>query len=107
MHLARLRLSSHNLRVDSGRYISQRFDYEQRYCNFCLEKDIEDEYHFVLICPVYSKIITKFIKPHYRVKPSVNKFIDLLKTDKTVTLLNLAKYLHEAFAQRISLVNIT
>ena len=107
VHLARLRLSSHNLRVESGRYTSQRIDYEQRYCNFCHAKDIEDEYHFVLICPVYSKIRTKFIKPYYRVKPSVNKCIDLLKTDKIITLLNLAKYLREAFAQRMSLVNIT
>ena len=95
MHLARLRLSSHNLRVEFGRYTSQRIDYEQRYCNFCNENDIEDEYHFVLICPVYSKIRTSSIKPYYRVNPSVNKFIDLFKIDKIITLLNLAKYLRE------------
>ena len=78
MHLTRLCLSSHNLRVESGRYTAQRIDYEQRYCNFCHERDIEDEYHFVLICPVYSKIRTKCIKPYYRVKPSVNKVNYLL-----------------------------
>ena len=41
--------------------------------------DIEDEYHFVCICPCNSVLRTKYINKCYYVKPSVYKYLQLLK----------------------------
>jgi hypothetical protein len=51
-YLSRLRLSSHSLRIQTGRYAGQRLDRNQRKCLLCNNGDIEDEYHFVLICSI-------------------------------------------------------
>ena len=50
----------------------------------------------MLRCFVNKQYLTYRLIHNYRVKLSVNKFIDLLKGDKTVMFLNLAKYLREA-----------
>ena len=63
--LSRLRLSSHQLRIETGRYSQNIVDRAQRMCTFCNKSDIEDEYHFVLMCPVYSILRQKYIRPYY------------------------------------------
>jgi hypothetical protein len=45
----RLRLSSHKLRFETGRYAPNRIDRNQRKCLLCNRNDIENEYHFVII----------------------------------------------------------
>ena len=49
--LTRFRLSSHNLEIEIGRY--QNIPREERLCKFCTSNVIENEYHFLLICPLY------------------------------------------------------
>jgi len=44
--MSQLRVSSHSLYVETGRYTRQRIDRSQRYCTFCNNQDIEDEFHF-------------------------------------------------------------
>ena len=63
--ISRLRLSSHQLRIETGRYSLNRVDREKRICTLCNKSDIEDEYHFVLVCPVYSILRQKYIRPYY------------------------------------------
>ena len=45
--LSRLRLSSHSLRIETGRYGRARIERNQRLCVLC-DSDIDDEYHFVI-----------------------------------------------------------
>ena len=53
--MCRFRLSSHNLKIETGRYKQERIEISMRKCQLCNNhQDIEDEYHFSLICPVYS-----------------------------------------------------
>ena len=63
--LSQLRLSAHQLRIETGRYSQNRVDRALRLCTLCDRSDIEDEYHFVLICPAYSQIRQKYIRPFY------------------------------------------
>ena len=60
--LASLRLSSLKLRIETGRYPQNRIDRVQRKCLNCNLNDLEDEYHFVLICPMFNDLRTTYIK---------------------------------------------
>ena len=42
-------------------------------CSLCNINILEDEYHFVLVCPFYSTIRDKYIKPYYYNTPSTFK----------------------------------
>ena len=57
--LSRFRLSSHNLEIERGRY--HNIDRENIICKFCNLKAIENEFHFLLICPLYRDIRKLFI----------------------------------------------
>ena len=78
--LTRLRLSSHSLRIESGRY-DKKCPTSERKCIFCTSNEIEDEYHFVLICNFYTELREKYIKKYYYVRPSMAKFIELLNSN--------------------------
>lgn len=102
--LSQLRLSAHQLRIETGRYSQNRVDRALRLCTLCDRSDIEDEYHFVLICPVYIQIRQKYIRPFYYLRPSVYKFINLMQSNQINILRNLGKYVYESFAIRKSLI---
>ena len=102
--LSQLRLSAHHLRIETGRYAHNRADRALRLCTLCDRSDIEDEYQFVLICPVYSQIRQKYIRLFYYLRPSVYKFIKLMQSNQINVLRNLGKYVYESFAIRKSLI---
>ena len=56
--LVKLRISSHKLRIETGRY--DKIPREERLCNLCNSNKIEDETHFLLDCPRYSLIRDMF-----------------------------------------------
>jgi hypothetical protein len=53
---AKLRLSSHQLRIATGRYGNCRIGRSERYCLICNSRVIEDEIQFVCICNAYNDI---------------------------------------------------
>ena len=55
--LSRFRTSSHDLKIESGRYNS--VPRQQRLCRSCAMNKVEDEYHFLLVCPRYRKLRMK------------------------------------------------
>ncbi|XP_033746730.1 uncharacterized protein LOC117331881 [Pecten maximus] len=89
--IARLRLSAHKLNIESGRYVS--IDRSKRVCTLCNLNDIEDEFHFVLVCTRYSDLRQKYLKYYYKNNPSVYKLTQLLNTNNVKDLCNLGKYL--------------
>ena len=103
-YIFKIRTSSHSLRIQTCRYNLQRIPRNERICHICNNGDVEDEYHFVLKCPQYISIRKKYINEFYYKRPSMFKFIQLLKScDKS-----LAIYLKFAFKERISFThNIT
>ena len=52
--IAKLRLSSHQLCIETGRH--RGIERTDRKCVLCDLNDIEDEYHFVCICPIYNNL---------------------------------------------------
>ena len=68
--VGRLRLSSYSLRIETGRFGRARIERNQRLYVLC-NSDIEDEYHFVIKCPVYNDMCIKYINNAYTRSPIV------------------------------------
>ena len=64
--ITKFRLSSHNLAIETGRYIAT--DCSKRTCFSCVD-EIENEYHFILVCPLYHSLRKQYIKPYYWKNP--------------------------------------
>lgn len=98
--LSRFRTSSHGLYIETGRY--DNTPRIQRICKSCNMNAIEDEYHFLLVCPNYRDIRLKYFKPYFCHWPTLNKFETLLSSTSHKTICNLAKFIYCATKVRIS-----
>lgn len=96
--LSRFRLSSHNLLIETGRYNGLPRD--ERLCNFCNMRKIEDEYHLLLVCPYYMELRRKYFKNYFCNWPTLNKFDQLMSTSSKKSLKNLSKFIYFAFKKR-------
>ena len=95
---SKFRLSSHKLAIEQGRHL--RIDKHQRLCTNCNMGMIENEYHFLLICPKFTVLRKQYFKSYYCKWPNINKFISLMSSTSVKTLNNIGKYLHKAFESR-------
>ena len=87
--ITRLRLSSVDLEIEKGRFNGT--ERNNRKCKIC-SLDIEDEYHFILICPAYVDLRKMFIKRYYHTNPSMYKLIELMRSTNIKEIINLGKY---------------
>ena len=71
----KLRLSSHNLNIEIGRH--RQIERNDRKCPFCDLNELEDEYHYILICPQYFDLRIRYIKNYYYTRPSMLKLVQL------------------------------
>ena len=60
-NLTKFRISAHKLNIEKLRYIVPRIKPEDRLCDNCNSKEVENEIHFLLICNKYEQIRNKFI----------------------------------------------
>jgi hypothetical protein len=97
--LTRFRLSSHNLAIETGRY--NMVDRAERICLNCNMNVIENEFHFLLICPKYSDLRKKYIKKYYYQWPTIQKLENLFAADSKLTQTKIAKYIYHATKLRI------
>ena len=77
------------LRIETGRYARNRIDRALCLCTLCDKSDLEDGYHFVLVCYVYDSIRKKYIRPFYYERLSVYKFTVLMQNKQRNVLRNL------------------
>ena len=56
--LTKFRLSNHNLMIEKGRYENMQLN--DRRCPFCPDQ-IENEFHFLIKCPVYTELRRKLL----------------------------------------------
>ena len=70
----KMRLSSHKLLVERGRWVKPKINYCDRLCTLCHKHDIQDEYHALMICSRYETLRKTYLKPYYY------KFIQLMNT---------------------------
>ena len=102
--LAKLRLSSHQLFIETGRHTG--VDRHNRKCFLCTKGDIEDEFHFVFICPLYQELRSQYISRYYYTNPSMLKLIQLLNANGN-TLKRLSMFITQAFKTRTLAINDT
>ena len=98
--LTKFRVSVHGLKIDSGRFAGQDTQRSSRLCVYCNSGELEDEFHFALVCPLYLDIRNLYIKKTYFKRPSMMKFVSLLNTNSHRELINLCKYLSIALKRR-------
>ena len=96
--LTRFRTSSHNLAIETGRY--NGIPRENRICNNCSSRMIENEYHILLTCNKYSDLRSKYLKKYYYSWPTLQKFVNLLSIKNKNVIRNLSKYIFHANNQR-------
>ena len=101
--LPRLRCSAHKLMVEEGRYRGN--ERNTRKCSLCSMNVVEDEYHFLLICPAYTDLRKSYLPRYYCRRPSLNKFIKLLNEDHNSMIKKLARFVYDANEKRISILN--
>lgn len=100
--LSRLRTSAHRLEVESGRWARPvKKPIDQRLCTFC--GVLEDEFHFVLQCPVYNTERHKHIDKRFYKRPNMLKFIELMTSDSKRIVENLACFVQKSFVLRNAL----
>ena len=96
--LTKFRVSSHDLAVETGRYTNVAVD--DRKCQQCSMNVLEDEYHFLLVCPKYRNLRINYLKPYFCHWPSLNKFDSLMSSTSVDTINNLSKYIYSAMKMR-------
>ena len=111
--IAKFRISAHRLKIETGRYErkikdgkSVFLERHERLCVYCKENKIEDEFHFLIECPLYNferdKLVT-FITQN--TKNFVNlsdkdKFFWILNNEHPESTMRLGKFLCEGFLKR-------
>ena len=118
--LCRFRISAHDLRIERGRYeyvtnnTGQKIPLERkkRICKLCNFNCIEDEFHFLAECPLYtvernmffhdlSKLCKNFISLSNK-----DKFLWLMINEDKVATTKLCEYLVRTFRKRIDFVKL-
>ena len=64
---SKLRLSNHILEIEKGRFTKIHKD--SRFCKYCKNQSIEDEFHFILSCRLYNDNREKLFRKIYTNNP--------------------------------------
>ena len=70
-NLAKLRISNHSLRIETGRY--ENIDVNERICQYCKSGKVENELHFLLECDNYREIRFKFLSEVHALFPCIER----------------------------------
>ena len=97
--LTRLRMSSHNLEIEAGRWHRPNvIPRDERKCQLCNE--LEDEFHFILECPLYHELRVEYINRYYWRRPNIPRFIELLQSENANIIRKLAIFVQKSFEKR-------
>ena len=66
--------------IERGSWQRPKLDRELHVCKVC--KIIEDELHFILICPLYSTLRSHYIDKKYWQNPSLTKLVEIFNSNK-------------------------
>ena len=71
--LSRLRCSAHKLMAEEG--IFRNIERRMRLCPFCNMNMVEDEFHFVLVCPAFRDLRKDILPIYYCTWPTTTNFV--------------------------------
>ena len=75
--------------------VSKVYKHEDTYdtkCKLSDKNEIGDEFHYLLICPVFQEDRKRLLKEYYRKFPSIYKIIELMSTSNMKDLRKLAEF---------------
>ena len=104
-NICNLRISSHKLEVEQGRYKRPKVDYDDRICRFC-KTHVENEYHFLLQCGLYHEVRQNFLKLLLQIMPNFlslsdkDKFLLLISCSDNELIFMLSKYIDKCVQMR-------
>ena len=105
--MARLRTSTHSLAIEVGRFHKPRpLPVTDRLCTVC--DIIEDEYHFLCVCPQYSlkrqqmETMVDNLFPYYRSMSQEKKFIFLLSHSHPQVNHSVPSFIYHSFVMHNS-----
>ena len=88
--MSKLRLSSHCLKIETGRHTKPKLDIKDRLCTHCNQGKLEDEKHLIFECSLYvnlrSQLFSKCIEidPSFKEQPLNEKLSFIMSDDKIV-----------------------
>ena len=80
MFLTRVRLSSHSFNVERGRWGRKKIEYAERKCRLC--ECVEDEYHCLVECPMFSEERKTCLPVSLIRRPSMFEFVKFMKSNR-------------------------
>ena len=100
--LTKLRSGTLKLNVEVGRFSD--IPREMRLCVCCNMQCVENEFHFVLVCPAYRAIRILFLPRYYCSWPTIFKLSCLLKANSRSLTIKLCNYLKSAWKARSDII---
>ena len=106
--LTKLRISSHDLHIESGRHPWK--DENLRLCTLCKTLRVENEVHFMLQCDAYKDLRTEFENGisvaycNYSLLSDANKLVWLLSNKNNLLNNRVGKYISHCFETRKKLL---
>ena len=88
--LCKLKCSNHRMPIVTGRYAGIPVD--EPICTLLQINEIGDEYHYLLICPHFSELRSKYIKKYYYTHPNMFKLEKLFNESNSKEMLNISKF---------------
>ena len=104
--LTRFRISSHNLRIETGRYDQRKIKPEERLCIYCRSQAVEDEQHFLLQCPLYNNERSLLLEtvnamiPRFHSLPENEKFSAVMQSKAPKLMKALGNYIFTCLKKR-------
>ena len=104
----KLRIGSHKLRIETGRY--DNIPRDERLCNLCNCNRIEDETHFLLDCPSFSSIRNMFLSklepkiPFLRLQSHESLLAHLMNSTDYFIKIQLISFISTCFELRDKLI---
>ena len=95
------KIGSLDIHIQSGRY--NNVPREQRLCKLCT-LEVEDEYYFLLKCPMYNELRNIYIPAKYITNPNHHKFVLLMTCKNEKIIVNVANYIYMAYRERSTFI---
>jgi hypothetical protein len=102
--LAKFRCSSHNLMIKKGRHFN--IDKEYRVCIYC-ETTIENKFHFMIECPLYAYLRSKYLPDFYFRYPNIQNFYDLMSSENEEIIRNVSMYIYYYLKEREEFISMS
>ena len=99
--LSKLRVSTHRLKIEVGRWLRpNRTPVDDRKCRTCICNKLENEYHFLFECQLYSDLRRKYLKRYFWIRTNMLKLKELMLSTNTNVIKNLGLFVKKAFKVR-------